>query len=161
MIKAKVSAKTDNKLPKKFNYFFFYESEQRSDILWYLNQAFIVMILDDVSRFSRRDRRPDDRYKKFRENKLLKMHNDVHLCHLLSSSQWVHPEAQSLTELSVSSCISLAYSIRSKIVGQSNVRAHWALNERSHFWMHPMGASRNATAHWALSELLHLIGLYF
>jgi len=54
------------------------------------------------------------------------------------SDQWVHPEAQSLTERSVSSCICLAYSIRSKNIGQSNARAHWALSERLRFWMHPV-----------------------
>jgi len=50
----------------------------------------------------------------------------------------VHPEAQPLTERSVSSCIWLAYSIRSKNLGQSNAWAYWAISERFRFWIHPM-----------------------
>jgi len=38
------------------------------------------MMLDDVSKFSHRDRKPNDRYEKIRENKLLKtMRNDTRL----------------------------------------------------------------------------------
>jgi len=35
-------------------------------------------------------------------------------------------------------CIQKQYSIRSKNIGQSNARAHWALSERLRFWMHPI-----------------------
>jgi len=51
---------------------------------------------------------------------------------------WMHSETQSLTERLVSSCIWLAYSIRSKIIGQSNARVHWApvscASESTHYW---------------------------
>jgi len=53
---------------------------------------------------------------------------------------WVHSEARSLTERSVSSRIRLAHSFRSKNVHQLDTRAHWAFNERLCFWMQPLGA---------------------
>jgi len=56
---------------------------------------------------------------------------------------WMHSEAQSLTERLVSSCIWLAYSIRSKIIGQSNARVHWApvscASESTHYCLWKCG----------------------
>jgi len=42
---------------------------------------------------------------------------------LFRGCQWVHPEAELLTERSVSSCIWLAYSLRSNGIHQSDTRA--------------------------------------
>jgi len=62
---------------------------------------------------------------------------------LKRTDPWVHPEAQQFIEHSVSSCIWLVYIFRSREICQSDTKAHWALSERSCFWMHPLGTSRS------------------
>jgi len=54
----------------------------------------------------------------------------------------VHPEAEPLTENSVSSCIWLAYIFKSNGIRQSDTRVHWALSERLCFWKHPLSNAK-------------------
>jgi len=57
------------------------------------------MMLDDVSRFSRRDRRPDDCYEKVRENKLPETtRNDTRLSFVIQLSGPISPTSVRLTD---------------------------------------------------------------